>query len=446
MIRYSLRFRLLGGAAIAIALALAIAWGVMTLLFARHIERRAEDELRRAASQLVASLSYTAADGLQANALPMDPRFEVPASGLYWQVSGPNNVLRSRSLWDQALNKPREPAQSDKWLFHLEHGPFERGVFVVERIVKPDADEPAVLVQVAENGESLIGARREFGRELALFLTLLWLVLSVAAWAQVSLGLRPFTRLRREVVYLRRLSGERLTGNYPREIHPLTDAINALLEARDADVRRARQRAADLAHGMKTPIAALAAQTRLIAEGGAATEGLERAISSAAAAVESELARARAAASRHEGQITLASPRPICAQLVAVLERTEKGMTVDIINEIADDLQLRIDADDLTEILGALLENAVKFARREVHINGAAVDDRLTLLIEDDGPGMDTEAAERALGRGVRLDERSGGHGLGLSIARDLVEATGGTIALSPSDFGGLRVSLVWPA
>jgi signal transduction histidine kinase len=120
-------------------------------------------------------------------------------------------------------------------------------------------------------------------------------------------------------------------------------------------------------------------------------------------------------------------------------------MTVDIVNELTDTLMVRIDADDLTEILGALLENAVKFARREVHISGIATDHVISLQIEDDGPGMEAEAAEQALGRGVRLDERSSGHGLGLSIARDLVEATDGRIELGRSARGGLRVTLNWP-
>lgn len=446
MSRYSLRFRLLAGATLAIAVALAVSWVVMTFLFARHIERRTEDELRRHASQLVAGLSVTPEAGLQFSGLPMDPRFEIPASGLYWQVSSDKQLLRSRSLWDQELPRPEHGGSFREWRFHLMHGPFERGVFLVERHVRPDAGQGAVLVQVAENGESLMVARNEFGEELGIFLVLLWFVLSLAAWAQVSLGLRPFGKLRHEVVSLRRQSGQRLAGHYPKEIDPLTDAINSLLETRDADVRRARQRAADLAHGMKTPIAALAAQARQIGAQGIAVDGLERAISSAAAAVESELARARAAASRHADNGEVAQPAMICTRLIAVLERTEKGMTVDIVNDVPAELGVRIDADNLTEILGALLENAVKFARREVHIGGSATEERIALTIEDDGPGMEPAAAEQALGRGVRLDERSSGHGLGLSIARDLVEATDGTIELGRAALGGLCVTLVWPA
>src|SRR3546814_7719557 len=95
-------------------------------------------------------------------------------------------------------------------------------------------------------------ALREFDTRLALSLGLLWLVLSLAAYAQVSLGLRPLDRLRHELDRLRRSPAARLSGRHPQEILPLTEAINAMAAAREADLGRARRRAADLAHSLKT--------------------------------------------------------------------------------------------------------------------------------------------------------------------------------------------------
>lgn len=440
-----MRLRLLVGATAAIFVALTVAWFVMTFIFTHHIERRMEIDLRRDATQLVAAISQSADGRFDVADPPRDKRFDTPASGLYWQVSTPRQVVRSRSLWDQEIDRD-SPAGFSGWRLRPEHGPFERKIFIVERRVRPGpAGAPAILIQVAQNAHGVHEARAEFGRELGVFLLLLWIVLSLAAWFQVHIGLRSLGKLRAEVVALKRRPDERLSSHYPREIAPLIEAINGLADAREADVRRARQRSADLAHAMKTPIAAMSAQSRRVAEGGGVTtEGLDRAIASIAAAVEAELARARAAAGRQSAGAATAHPASAVRGLIAVLERTEKGMRTDFIADIDESLRLRLDEGDLTEIIGALLENACRFARRQVLITGRIVGDGGAVVIEDDGPGMTDEDISRVMGRGVRLDERSGGHGLGLSIAGDLVEATGGMLTLGRAAIGGLRAELSW--
>jgi signal transduction histidine kinase len=447
MKRHSLRLRLLLGAAVAVFIALTISWFVMILLFQNHLEQRVEAELRRDALQLVGGLQVDAAGLLTLAERPRAPRFNAPASGLYWQISAGDQVLRSRSLWDQVL-APSPTAIRGDWTTRLADGPFGQRLFVSERIVVPAGSSVPVLTQVALTRDEVRAARAEFGRELGFFLVLLWLVLSGAAWLQVQLGLRPLTDLPRRLEALHHNARERLGEDVPSEVQPLTRAINDLAGAREADLKRARQRAADLAHGMKTPLAALSAQTRLMREGGAdpraSADNLDRAIASAAAAVEAELARARAAASRHSVQELKAPPAAVARRLILVLERTDKGMRLDYAIDCPDDLRVPLAEEDLTEILGPLLENAVRFARRRVAISGTATEAGVLLTVEDDGPGIPASRSEEALMRGKRLDETGGGHGLGLAIARELTEATGGRIALATSRFGGLRVELRW--
>jgi signal transduction histidine kinase len=283
---------------------------------------------------------------------------------------------------------------------------------------------------------------------MGLFLLLLWAALACAAWIQVELGLRPLAHLRRELAALRHNAAARLSGDYPPEVEPLTRAINDLANARETDVKRARQRAADLAHGMKTPLAALAAQSRLIREGGGdpdvAADGLDRAIAAAAAAVEAELARARAAASRHARDVTRAAPLSVVQRLISVLERTDKGMRLDYVVDVPCSLHLAVTGEDLSEILGPLLENAVRFARRQVRVSGKDLDGSILLSVEDDGPGIKPGDEAEAMVRGARLDQAGDGHGLGLAIAREMAEATGGTITLGVSSLGGLQVDLRW--
>lgn len=440
----SLRLRLLLGAALAIFIALLLSWWVMSLLFERHIERRVVDDLRREGGQLVAGLKISADGVPQLETPPADPRFEQPASGLYWQLSGDGGVLRSRSLWDDVLpTAPRIDEQ--RWQARIADGPFEQQVLLLERIVRLTQDGPRIRVQLACDEMALRSAREEFARELGLFLLLLWLVLSAAAAAQVQLGLRPLSRVRNELSALLRNPTARLNAAHPREIEPLTQAINALADAREKDLLRARRRAGDLAHSLKTPLAALAAQSRRAREAGAdvAADGIDRAITAMNAVVESELSRARAAAIRQGNSAPASSPHEVAERIVGVVERTEAGARLLIDIALPDSLRAPLAADDLAELLGALIENAVRHARRRVLIGGRRDGERLCLTIEDDGTGIDGDI-ERALVRGGRLDEAGNGHGLGLAIARDIAEASGAVLTLSRSELGGLCVTIAW--
>ena len=446
MIARSLRWRLLLGATAAILVALVVAWLFMTLLFERHLERRLREEMTRDALGLVADLSLAPDGRPLLEAEPRDPRLRKPAGGYYWQISTRNGVLRSRSLWDAALPVPTDAPAGDWRVGHLQ-GPFRQSMSVLERSLVVDSDKPPVVVQLAQDRRPLASARAEFGRELGIFLAVLWLVLSAAAWLQVALGLRPLGKVRGELAALRDSARARLPESSLREIQPLTDAINSLADARERDLELARRRAADLAHALKTPLSALAAQSRRAAEAGAtsAAEGMDRAIAAIGASIDAELARVRiAAAGRKEGAFTLL--RAAVERVVTVLEHTEKGGQLAFSLDIPASLQLAIRPDDLAEILGAVLENAVKYARRQVRVSGGAGPEWTSLAIEDDGPGIAVDRVDDALMRGGRLDESGGGSGLGLAIARELVEATDGTIELDQSSLGGLRIRFSWGA
>lgn len=439
----SLRVRLLLGAAVAIFLALAAAWLVMTLLFERHIERRVHADLVREGMQLAANVTIGTDGAPLLRREPGDARFAEPASGLYWQVTTARGSVRSRSLWDQSL-PVAQLATTRGWSTRFIAGPFEEQLLLVERLVKPDRNGPEVLLQLGTENKSLQEARREFGTELALFMLLLWAILAAAAWTQVALGLRPLARVRDEVDSLKRSSRERMAAAPAQEIEPLVRAINELADARERDLTRARRRAADLAHALKTPLAAIAAQSRRAREAGAAdaADGLDRAIQSASAAIDRELARSRAAAIR--GAPGSASALPVVEAVVGVVERAEFVAQVVFEVNIPPDLTVPVAADDLLELMGALIENAARYAKRRVRIEGALSTEGRVLRVEDDGPGIDPAEMADAFGRGARLDEIGGGHGLGLAIAQDLTEAAGAQIALARSKLGGLEVSIIW--
>ena len=161
--------------------------------------------------------------------------------------------------------------------------------------------------------------------------------------------------------------------------------------------------------------------------------------------LESELARARAAASRAGEGVAGTRPATVIEGLFAVLERTDRGMGLVFDSDVPADWEIGIDGDSFAEIFGNLLDNATRHARRVVRVGAEQAGGRLSFTVDDDGPGIPIDQRGGVLRRGVRLDESGSGHGLGLSIVADLVEATGGTVALGDAPEHGLRVTLGWP-
>jgi signal transduction histidine kinase len=435
----SIRLRLLAGGALAIAVALAISWFTLVLLFDSHIRRNTEDDLIRHGRAIVSAITFTPAGFSTDTYQPTDLRFDRPASGLYWQVSRDGDLRRSRSLWDNALDVPAD-VDGEDWHRDTTAGPFGQDLVRVARTIREAETSAPVTLIIAADRASLISAREEFARELAIFLSLLWATLSLAAWFQVTIGLLPLRAVQSSISELKSSPVSRLdAARFATEVTPLVDQINELADAREADVHAARDRAANLAHGLKTPLSALRAIARRVREAGQAdmADGLEQSIRAASDAVDRELARARTAASLDRGPTP---PGPLIERLVAVLSRTERGASIQFEIDCPAGAALPVSADQLMEMAGPLMENAARYAATRVRVTARA----RALLIEDDGPGLGTADREQVILRGQRADERPGGHGLGLSIANDLAEATDGRLELGESGLGGLKASLIW--
>lgn len=440
----SLRLRLLGGALIAIFVALAIAGAGISWMFHRHVERRETTGLLTVGEQVAAGLSEGPLGVPTVRPMPVNPSYQRIASGSYWQVTGPAGSEQSPSLWDQSL--PTVEAVAQKWSTSILPGPFGERLLLISRKIRPNADGTWLLVQVAKDDRAMRGTIREFDLELAASLSLLWIVLALAAYIQVGHGLRPLERVRAELERMRRSPAARLGSDHPREIAPLAEAINALAQAREDDLVRARHRASDLAHSLKTPLAVLHAQSRRAREAGAAraADGLDRAAAAIGASLEAELARARAASTRSLSGTQKADAAAVTDGIIGVLERTASGERIVVSCEIGSGTLVPVSPMDLTEIVGALAENASRHARRQVVISASESDDAMILRIDDDGPGMDDDRAALAMTRGVRLDESGAGHGMGLAIVRDLVQATNGEFQLERSPLGGLAAIVTW--
>lgn len=444
----SLSVRLLAFGVVVVALSLATAALGLGLLFERHAARRLALDLDIHLTQLLGGLEVDAAGALVLPRPPADPRFAEPLSGLYWQASDAGGALRSRSLWDERLHLPPDwPADAERHDHRLD-GPAGQKLLAAERALRlpTPAGENRVRVVVAADLAGIAAARAGFLADLVPALAILALVLLVGAFVQVRLGLRPLAALAASVARVRAGARARVETSGPVELSPLVDELNALIAAREEAARRARNRAADLAHGLKTPLAALAHDAHRLAGLGqpALAADIEATLEAMRRHVERELTRARLE--------TRASARPstpvgpIARRLAAILARTPTGERVSFEFDGDPALTLAMDADDLAELLGSLMENAATHAAAEVRVGWAAAPAGRVLRVEDDGPGLAPGDRARLLARGARLDQSGSGAGLGLAIVADIADAYGASLALAEAPLGGLAVTLALPA
>lgn len=460
----SLRARLALAAALAITLALGVAALGLVALFERHVERRIGAELVSRLNGLAAALTLAPDGAPRLDPAPTDPRYDQPLSGLYWQIDAGDGaaiapgVLRSRSLWDAVLAVPADLPDPGAIHAHVLPGPDGRPLLLRERrlLLPGPAGVQALRLSVATDRAELTRARAAFAVDMLPYLALIAVLLALATAAQLRLGLRPLRELRREVAAIRDGARGRLTDTYPDEVMPLVSEVNALLAAREQAVTRARAWTADLAHGLKTPLAALAADAaRLRAEGQPVlADDLEHLATAMRRRVERELIRARLRAGGATGGDGPADADPAVALhgLLRTLQRTPDGERLDWLLDAPTAppvvAPVALPADDLMELLGNLLENAAKWARARVTIRlrVTAGPPGVELLLADDGPGVPAGQRARLGERGLRLDEQKAGNGLGLAIARDIVDAYGGRIGFEDAPGGGLLVRLWLPA
>jgi signal transduction histidine kinase len=441
----SLRLRLILAASVAISLALALAGLVFYYQFQKHVERLMILEFNGHFEQLATFLVFDKNQNLVVDGELSDPRFSKQLGGLYWQIDIPGATpLRSRSLWDESLQVPTPPQTNEDEHIHELPGPNDTTLLALERLVnieKPDGTALRLVATIGIDNTSVSNALTGFSNEIKSGLGLLYIALLASSIAQIMIGLKPLESIRKGLESIRAGTKPRMDGVYPKEVQPLVAELNTLIEAREQQLGRARQRAGNLAHGLKTPLTvldAIASEIRDDGHGKASTE-IREATHDMRVLIDRELTRARTSAD---------SPRlasrihPTVTRLVKALQHARDGEPLSWQIDIQPDDTLPMDAGDAMELLGNLIDNAQKHATHRVRVAIIGT----TLSIEDDGPGVDPSKYASIIKRGVKLDERKSGSGLGLAIVQELVDAYGATLTLDRSNLGGLSVQVKFKA
>ncbi|WP_246193491.1 ATP-binding protein [Pseudoxanthomonas suwonensis] len=388
-----------------------------------------------------------------------DPRFHRPGSGLYAEVVLPDGHWASLSAEGPLLPEaygmlsPREERfEGPLRITQLDGSQgevYRYGIGLVWGERGPEAEFP-YTIYVMEDTQTLDAQVRVFRGALWMNLGSAGLILLLLQALILQWSLRPLQRVIAELTKVQRGQLQRMSERHPRELEPLTDSINALIDSERENLERQRNTLADLAHSLKTPLAVLRTQL----DAGASEEALRQELDAQLRRMNDLVSYqlARAASSGHK---LFSAPVPIestAEEIVRGLEKVyaRKGVLCEF--DIAPRAQFYGEAGDLQELLGNLLENAFKWANRRVVLTarpGPTAPNRragLLLAVDDDGPGIAPEDVAKVLQRGVRGDERVQGHGIGLSIVQDLVRDYRGELHVTRSEeLGGARFEVVLP-
>ncbi|MCX2687554.1 sensor histidine kinase [Pseudomonas sp. DCB_AW] len=423
---------------VAVLVVVGVVLAQLTLwLFEAGLQRYLENGLRKESENLLVAL-VRGPSGLQLDERRISAAYQRPFSGYYFRIDFDQGTWRSRSLWDLDMPKPAAPGLSDSH----ELGPEGQQLLALRADYRRLGQD--ISISVAQDYSPVReGFRRMQQIGLGMGLVALILVL-VLQRVTVKRSLRPLERARQQIAQLQQGQRSQLDAEVPVELAPLVGQINHLLSHTEDSLRRSRNALGNLGHALKTPLAVL-----LSLASSARLEGLPDVREQMRAQLEHiqqrlarELNRARLAGDALPGaQFDCDAELPGLLGTLGMIHG--EGLLLE--RDVPPGLLLPWDREDVLELLGNLLDNACKWADCEVRLGIAPSDGGYRLWVDDDGPGIPESQRLQVLERGSRLDEQVDGHGLGLGIVRDIVEAWGGQLALLQSPLGGLRVSIDLP-
>lgn len=366
--------------------------------------------------------------------------YETPLSGHYFRIDSGDAVIRSRSLWDEDL--PLSALAPREQRIDRLPGPANQSLLVHRRGYEVRGQP--VTISVAEDVSAMERTVTRLEQRLLAAMTAAIALVLLLQFLLIRRALRPVDEA---VAACRRLESggaAPLQVRAPREIEPLVEAVNRLIHHHGLRLERTRRALGNVSHALKTPMTVMSQVTDELAERGdrATAESLRRQLEQMRNTVERELRRARLAGSGQPGAGFDA--RAEFQALVEVLRQLYRDR-VDMEVRVEGDEPVPVDREDMLELFGNLLDNACKWAASRVWV-AVRQGPGIHAVVEDDGPGVEEAMVGQLVQPGFRLDESTPGHGLGLAIARDVVEQYGGWIEFGRSaELGGLRVEVHIP-
>lgn len=438
----SLRANLNLGLLISIAVLAVVLWSLTGVALEKIVSGYIETRLEHDAESLLVAGEFDADGNLVLDEQKIQNIYHRPFSGHYFLIETDSKRFTSRSLWDETLDLALD-SQSDG--VSLTHRPGPRQQWLLVRQQHYVKQGQSLLIVTAEDVSHVSEQIAGFQKQLGVSILLIIVVLLAAQSGIIHFVMRPVRQAQQAIGKLESGETSQLPENVPSEVLPLVREVNRLLQHQQQRLERSRNAMGDVAHAIKTPLALVLQWYESLAESEQQRhEQVLQQIRKIQQRVDSELKRARLAGDRRgHKRFDLKQDLPA---LLATLKQLypDKVLQIEVQENI--DSRLPLEQEDATELLGNLLDNAWKWASTRIQIGFTGQDGRLHISVEDDGPGIEPQHAATLLQRGQRQDESISGHGIGLSIVKQIVESYHGTLQLERSEqLGGLRVVVELP-
>ncbi|MDH5694725.1 MAG: ATP-binding protein [Gammaproteobacteria bacterium] len=293
---------------------------------------------------------------------------------------------------------------------------------------------------VAESASIFYEEIYGFRKNLITWFVFLALIMMGTVAVTLSGALSPVRRAAQEIKAVEQGKQNRMLEHYPNEISVLTENLNQLIASNQNQLERQSNALSDLAHSLKTPLATAIATVENETMDLIHKQNVLEQMDTINSVIEYQLKRAQT-----KGKVHLSQPIAVFSiveKVVKSLKKVHSDKNLRVCTEIDHDLSVKCDKGDLYELFGNLLDNAFKWARSTVGIKAVLQESKLTITVQDDGPGIDGVLAENAFERGVKSDTVRGGSGIGLAVVADIVSAYSGHIETKNLNPCGLEITL----
>lgn len=315
-------------------------------------------------------------------------------------------------------------------------------IYSLRFVRNPGSGPTAYYVVMIDSAEHYHAESRAYLYKITRYALFAYLLLAGILLFTTYWSLGSLRHIAKQIDDIRAGKREALLCQVERELTPLTDSVNQLLENERQQTQRYQHALNDLAHSLKTRLALIQMTTREIQLGAEVHENINEQVMTMDQMIQYQLRRAVTGRQRLASKGT--EPVPLVEKLLASLAKVYRHKKLQTHFQFDDDILFHGEQGDLMELMGNLLDNAHKFAINEINVTVRSHLNRLRIEVEDDGPGIDPAKSEQIFKRGVRADSSSG-QGIGLAVVTEIVHSYGGQIWVDESPLGGARFTLILP-
>lgn len=431
------------GLVLSLALMFGVQWSVVRIAIEEVMEDYVAEELAQDAAELSSGLTVLPDSQGKLGVAHFDPVYISPASGRYFQILDEGSIaIRSPSLAGASLNVT--PLGRGQRRVSPVVGPLKQALLLSTTGYHFQGRN--ITVAVAADMQRI---NAEFDRVTARYAKVSLIMFAFLVALQVSivrLALGPLRRVQADVGRLEHGEIGQLGERVPAEVLPLVREVNRLLELLTRRLQRSRESLGNLAHALKTPLTLLTqmAQDDHLQRHPLLGRQIAEQVGILSQRIDSELRRARVAGAGAPG-----TPLDLALELQALcatMRQLHRERQLEIDCRVDAGMHFHGDREDFLELGGILLDNACKWAKSRVLVT-VRDDKGMVLVVADDGPGCSPEGLQQIAHRGVRLDEATDGHGLGLAIATGIAASYGAEIRFGGSaDLGGFEARVSFGA